>query len=84
MVNEAVLCRSENIIRNVRDGDVAAIWGLGFPPFRGGPFCYADEVGAEEIVRRLRSFERQFGLRFAPAPLLVELAETGGRFHATD
>jgi 3-hydroxyacyl-CoA dehydrogenase/enoyl-CoA hydratase/3-hydroxybutyryl-CoA epimerase len=80
MVNEAVLCLAEGIIRSVRDGDVAAVCGLGFAPFRGGPFQYADEVGADEIVRRLRGFEKQSGSRFAPAPLLVEMAETGRTF----
>ena len=61
--------------------DVAAIWGLGFPPFRGGPFRYVDEVGADEIVRRLRSFERQWGFRFELAPLLLAMVERRESFH---
>jgi len=82
MVNEAVLCLQEGILRSPRDGDVGAIFGLGFPPFRGGPFRWVDSVGAGEIVRRLRDYEERFGKRFRPAQLLVDQAGKGGRFHA--
>ena len=84
MVNEAVMCHAENVVRCPRDADVGAIFGLGFPPFRGGPLRYVDEVGAEEIVRRLRNLEQQLGSRFAPAPSLVAMASAGRTFHAGD
>ncbi|MCU0672518.1 MAG: fatty acid oxidation complex subunit alpha FadJ [Myxococcota bacterium] len=81
MVNEAALCFQEGILRSARDGDIGAIFGLGFPPFRGGPFRFVDTVGAKEIVRRLRHYEQTVGKRFAPAPLLVSMAEKGLGFH---
>ncbi|HEX7601530.1 MAG TPA: fatty acid oxidation complex subunit alpha FadJ [Polyangiaceae bacterium] len=81
MVNEAIRCLGEGILRSPRDGDIGAIFGLGFPPFRGGPFRYVDSVGAEEVLRRLEGYETRFGERFAPAPLLVETARKGARFH---
>ncbi len=81
MVNEAALCLQEGILRSPRDGDVGAIFGLGFPPFRGGPFRYVDAVGVGEIVRRLRSYEERFGRRFRPAQLLIDQAARGGRFY---
>ncbi|GAB4203287.1 MAG: fatty acid oxidation complex subunit alpha FadJ [Sandaracinaceae bacterium] len=81
MVNEAAHCFGEGILRSARDGDVGAIFGLGFPPFRGGPFRYVDTIGAKEIVRRLERFRDRLGVRFSPAPVLVEMAKTGKTFH---
>ena len=76
MINEAVRCLEDGVLRSPRDGDVGAVMGIGFPPFRGGPFWYIDQVGAGEIVRRLRELEGAHGARFAPAPLLVERAQS--------
>jgi 3-hydroxyacyl-CoA dehydrogenase/enoyl-CoA hydratase/3-hydroxybutyryl-CoA epimerase len=58
--------------------------GIGFPPFRGGPFFWIDQVGATEIVRRLRDLARRHGPRFEPASILVEAAEANpsGRFRS--
>ena len=81
LVNEALHCLGEGILRSPRDGDVGAVFGLGFPPFRGGPFRYADSIGAAELLRRIEGYEQRFGLRWAPAPALVEMAKAGKRFH---
>lgn len=81
MLNEAAYCLDEGIIRSARDGDIGAIFGIGFPPFRGGPFRYMDAVGVTEIVRRLQSYQQQHGERYTPAPLLVKMAENNERFY---
>ena len=81
MVNEAVRCLEEGVLRSARDGDIGAIFGLGFPPFRGGPFRYVDQHGAEAIVQKLGKLHEKHGLRFEPAELLVEMARDGRRFH---
>ncbi|HYD53979.1 MAG TPA: 3-hydroxyacyl-CoA dehydrogenase NAD-binding domain-containing protein, partial [Gemmatimonadaceae bacterium] len=81
MVNEAIRCLGEGILRSARDGDIGAVFGLGFPPFRGGPFRYADAIGAAALVERLRRLQQKHGARFEPAPLLLELAAGGRRFH---
>jgi 3-hydroxyacyl-CoA dehydrogenase/enoyl-CoA hydratase/3-hydroxybutyryl-CoA epimerase len=80
-LNEAVRCLEEGILRSPRDGDIGAVFGLGFPPFRGGPFRTVDAVGASEVVRRLEHWERKFGVRFEAAPLLRRMAERGERFY---
>ncbi|MEO3679724.1 fatty acid oxidation complex subunit alpha FadJ [Rheinheimera sp. FR7-31] len=81
MLNEAVRCLEEGIIASARDGDIGAIFGIGFPPFLGGPFRYIDQLGADKLVAQLRNLESRFGSRFAPANLLLQMAEQQQRFY---
>jgi len=81
MINEAALCLQEGILRSPRDGDIGAIMGLGFPPFRGGPFRYVDSEGAKAIVERLESLAARLGGRLAPANILVDTAKAGRTFY---
>jgi len=81
MVNEAVWCLAEGVVASPRDGDAGAVLGLGFPPFRGGPFRHVDALGAAAVVERMEELAAAHGKRFTPAPLLVEMARTGMRFH---
>jgi 3-hydroxyacyl-CoA dehydrogenase/enoyl-CoA hydratase/3-hydroxybutyryl-CoA epimerase len=81
MVNEALLCLEEGVLRSARDGDVGAVFGIGFPPFRGGPFRYVDSVGAARIVDELEALDDRFPGRFTPARLLVEQARANKRFY---
>ena len=81
LVNEAIRCLGEGILHSPRDGDVGAVFGLGFPAFLGGPFRYADAVGPKTLLDRLEALEGKFGARFEPAPLLVENAREGRTFY---
>ncbi|MFT5573454.1 MAG: 3-hydroxyacyl-CoA dehydrogenase/enoyl-CoA hydratase/3-hydroxybutyryl-CoA epimerase [Cryomorphaceae bacterium] len=81
MLNEAAYCLGEGILRSARDGDIGAIFGLGFPPFLGGPFRHMDSLGAENVVAQLQALQAEHGDRFTPAPILLELASSGGKFH---
>jgi 3-hydroxyacyl-CoA dehydrogenase/enoyl-CoA hydratase/3-hydroxybutyryl-CoA epimerase len=74
MVNEAARCLDEGILRSPRDGDIGAVFGIGFPPFRGGPFRYVDSVGAKRIVEQLEELNDRFAGRFEPAEVLLQAA----------
>jgi 3-hydroxyacyl-CoA dehydrogenase/enoyl-CoA hydratase/3-hydroxybutyryl-CoA epimerase len=81
-VNEAAWCYGEGILRSARDGDVAAVLGLGFPAHLGGPFTWVDqfEGGCKGFVEDLEWLRSLLGERFMPAPILEELAGGGGYF----
>jgi 3-hydroxyacyl-CoA dehydrogenase/enoyl-CoA hydratase/3-hydroxybutyryl-CoA epimerase len=81
MVNEAIRCLGEGILRSARDGDVGAVFGLGFPPFRGGPFRFVDAMGTKAFLERMEALRARHGERFEPAPLLVERGRSGEPFH---
>ena len=82
MLNEAARCLEEGILRSARDGDIGAVFGVGFPPFRGGPFRYMDSVGVSRIVERLEDFDVRFPKRFEPARLLADMATAGRSFYS--
>jgi len=82
MLNEAAMAAAEGVVRSARDGDIGAIFGIGYPPFRGGPLRYLDDLGAPRVVQLLRELEQKLGPRFRPAESLVRMAERGERFHA--
>ena len=81
MLNEAALTLGEGILRSPRDGDVGAVFGLGFPPFRGGPFRWADGQGTTTVLEKMRALEGRLGPRFRPAPLLAERGEASRPFY---
>ena len=81
MVNEAARCVEERIVRAPRDGDIGAVFGIGFPPFRGGPYRYIDAVGVAEVVQQLEALNAQHPGRFIPCALLVKMAHEGRRFY---
>ena len=81
MLNEAAYCLEEGILRSARDGDIGAIFGLGFPPFSGGPFRYMDSVGLAQVASTLAELEQTFGQRFKPAKLIVDLASKQASFY---
>lgn len=80
MLNEAVLCLEEGIIANPTDGDLGAVFGIGFLPFTGGPFRYMDLLGAKTVVETMEKLSEQFGPKFTPAKTLLEMAKAGKSF----
>ena len=81
MLNEAAMAHGEGVVRSPRDGDIGAIFGIGFPPFRGGPLRMIDDLSATRVADTLRQLATAHGPRFNPAPALVEMAERGVRYY---
>ena len=84
MVNGPTKNWSIGIIRSPRDGDVGAVFGIGFPPFRGGPFRYMDALGIKIVVQRLEDLNARFPGRFEPAELLLDMARRNQSFYADE
>jgi 3-hydroxyacyl-CoA dehydrogenase/enoyl-CoA hydratase/3-hydroxybutyryl-CoA epimerase len=81
MVNEAARCLQEHVVDDPAELDMAMVMGTGFAPFRGGLLRYADARGLAQIKQRLDELAERFGDRFKTAPLLEEIADTGGHFY---
>jgi 3-hydroxyacyl-CoA dehydrogenase/enoyl-CoA hydratase/3-hydroxybutyryl-CoA epimerase len=64
MLSEAKRCLDEGIIRSERDGDIGAIFGIGFPPFLGGPFSYMAALGEDKLAVLMKKYADKYGDRF--------------------
>jgi 3-hydroxyacyl-CoA dehydrogenase/enoyl-CoA hydratase/carnithine racemase len=80
MLLEATRLLEEKIVRDPRDIDLALIYGIGFPPFKGGLLFWADTIGLGRILEMLKPLE-PLGPRMAPTPLLLEMAKSKRRFY---
>ncbi|CAM3946331.1 fatty acid oxidation complex subunit alpha FadJ [Pseudoalteromonas byunsanensis] len=80
MLNEAARCLDEGIIASPRDGDIGAIFGIGFPPFLGGPFSYMDKRGVSKVCSELSTYASDNPV-FTPAEPLMRMAEKGAKFY---
>jgi 3-hydroxyacyl-CoA dehydrogenase/enoyl-CoA hydratase/3-hydroxybutyryl-CoA epimerase len=81
LINEAARAQGEGVVRSPRDGDIGAVFGIGFPPFRGGPLRLIDSLGADQVVATLEDLTRRYGPRFTPAEALVQRAGRGERYY---
>jgi 3-hydroxyacyl-CoA dehydrogenase/enoyl-CoA hydratase/3-hydroxybutyryl-CoA epimerase len=72
---------AEAVVRSPRDGDIGAVFGIGYPPFRGGPLRTIDAIGPASLVAELDRLAQTVGERFAPAESLRELAARDGRYY---
>lgn len=80
MLVEATRVLEDRLVPDVRDVDLALILGIGFPPFRGGLFFWADTIGARQIIEKLRPFAR-LGTRYEPTKMLTRLAQENAKFY---
>ncbi len=80
-VNEAVMSLQDGVLRTPLEGDIGAVFGLGFPPMRGGPFRFVDTMGAQKVVDIMKKYEAAYGTPFTPCELLQDHAKTGNKFY---
>ena len=84
LINEGARLLEEGIALRAVDIDVAYVYGYAFPAWRGGPMKFADTVGLETVLERVRHFEQTHGFWWQPAPLLEELATAEKSFAEFD
>jgi 3-hydroxyacyl-CoA dehydrogenase/enoyl-CoA hydratase/3-hydroxybutyryl-CoA epimerase len=66
---------------NFIPGDIGAVFGLGFPPMRGGPFRYVDSMTPQTVVDLMRRYEQAYGASFTPCQMLLDMAAGGKKFY---
>ena len=76
MTNEALRCLEEKIVDTPQEVDLGLIYGLGFPPFRGGVLKELDRQGMGAFIAQCESFQ-ELGALYAPAPLAKTLQSSG-------
>jgi 3-hydroxyacyl-CoA dehydrogenase len=80
LVNEGAKILEEGIAQRPSDIDVIYLNGYGFPAFRGGPMFYADSIGLDRVLARVKELHARCGDWWKPAPLLEKLAAEGRTF----
>jgi 3-hydroxyacyl-CoA dehydrogenase/enoyl-CoA hydratase/3-hydroxybutyryl-CoA epimerase/3-hydroxyacyl-CoA dehydrogenase/enoyl-CoA hydratase/3-hydroxybutyryl-CoA epimerase/enoyl-CoA isomerase len=80
MLVEATRALADGIVRNVRDVDMGMIFGIGFPPFRGGPLFWADSLGAEGLAAMVQPLTSR-GARYEITPLLEDVIQGKRTFY---
>ena len=81
MLNECAYSLQEGVAERARDIDIGVIFGLGFPPFRGGILRHADSVGIAKIVDEMNALADTYGERLRPAKILVDMAKKNKTFY---
>ena len=79
---EAARCFEEKVLINASSGDVGAIFGIGFPPYTGGPFSFIDTMGVPAFVTEADRLADAYGERFRPPQLLRDMAAKGETFYS--
>lgn len=80
-VNEAICAHQDGVLASPIEGDIGAVFGVGFPPMTGGPFRYTDTMGPQKLVDHMKRFEQSYGAAFTPCQMLLDQAKGGKKFY---
>ncbi|GAM54857.1 enoyl-CoA hydratase [Vibrio ishigakensis] len=81
MINEVVLCLEQNIVASPQEADMALVYGLGFPPFRGGVCRYLDSLGIDNYIQSCEQYQH-LGALYQVPQLLKDMAASGKSFYS--
>lgn len=81
---ETVRCLEDGIVATPAEADMALIYGIGFPPFRGGALRYIDAMGLAEFVKLAEGLAEELGPLYAPTDKLRQMAQNGELFYSSD
>lgn len=81
MINEVVLCLEQDIIASPQEADMALVYGLGFPPFRGGVCRYLDSLGIDNYIQSCEQY-KDLGALYQVPQLLKDMAASGKSFYS--
>ena len=76
---ETVRCLEDGIVETAAEADMGLIFGIGFPPFRGGALRYIDSIGIEEF-NKIADKYADLGALYTPTEGMREMAKTGKKF----
>jgi 3-hydroxyacyl-CoA dehydrogenase/enoyl-CoA hydratase/3-hydroxybutyryl-CoA epimerase/enoyl-CoA isomerase len=80
MLMESSRCLEDNIVETPTEVDMGLVYGIGFPPFRGGIFRWADTVGLNELLQRAEK-HKALGKVYEPTEQIMKMAKDGKLFH---
>ncbi len=80
---ETVRCLEDDIVGSPAEADMALIYGIGFPPFRGGALRYIDAMGVDAFVAQAERLAEHLGPLYAPTEKLRQMAASGEKFYAS-
>ncbi|BBI62749.1 hypothetical protein HSBAA_40550 [Vreelandella sulfidaeris] len=81
---ETVRCLEDGIVATPAEADMALIYGIGFPPFRGGALRYIDAMGVAEFVKLAEGLADELGPLYAPTDKLRQMAQNNEQFYSSD
>ena len=73
-VIETIRCYEENVVTSVEDANIGSIFGWGFAPFKGGTLQFVNDYGIQKFEKQAQKLAKNYGERFAPPELLIEMA----------